>query len=201
MKKSKFDDQFRKEFLANVRPPEGSFEFYENVLDFNRKKPFYKRNSFVKNLLAICIFIFVVLLTNIVTFTCTINSIFYDNSYEKKLLNYLSDEYDVIKSYHILNTNIGKEKITVYLLENKNSEFQIMYKVTSDFKNLDISTMINEKKLSFESFLMPKSNFSTGDIFYISDIFLLENDEFNCVMIDNNTGEVLVKFYNNLLLL
>lgn len=197
MKKSKFDDQFRKEFLANVRPPEGSFEFYEDVLDFNRKKPFYKRNSFVKNLLAICIFIFVVLLTNIVTYTCTINSTFYDNSYEEKLFNYLCDEYDVIEKFEIFNTIFNNDKITIHLLEKSDSKYLIMYNISERLENLEIKSKIDNDEIFFEPFAL-----DNGDVFnvtfFISETFTLDNSKFEIEISDKNTNEILVNFSKNL---
>lgn len=197
MKRSKFDDQFRKEFLANVRPPEGSFEFYENVLDFNRKKPFYKRNSFVKNLLALCIFIFVVLLTNIVTFTCTINANFYANNYKEVLMDYLSDEYNVVHHYEIITTNIDQKKVSIYLLKMFDSKYSIMYNINSGLDNFEVTANIDDKDLIFESFIID-NNGMTDSPFYISDSFILNNNTLNFKIIDEDTDEILVNFSKNL---
>ena len=198
MKKSKFDDQFRKEFLANVRPPEGSFEFYEDVLDFNRKKPFYKRNSFVKNLLALCIFIFVVLLTNIVTYSCTINSTFYDNSYEEKLNNYLSDEYNVVKSFKMFSIKIDNDDVNVYLLLNSESKYLIMYNGCKRLLNLKVNIALDEKEMIIDTFFIDSETSLLDSPLYISESFVLNNNIFNFEILDKDTNEILVNFSKNL---
>ena len=105
MKKTKFEKEFRDAFLGDVRPPEGSFKYFEDKLGLERKKPYHKRRPILLNTIVVSVFIVVMLLSNVFVYSLSVKNLYSNAEYEDFLMDYLAKQCDM----RYYNKNILRE--------------------------------------------------------------------------------------------
>lgn len=193
MKKTKFEKEFRDAFLGDVRPPEGSFKYFEDKLRLERKEPFHKRRPILLNTIVVSVFIVVMLLSNILVYSFAIKDRFRIGNLNNEIIMMNSKELDITSVYELFSTELGEERISLFILNSDFSDYIYFNKLQND--NYDVNVYIDDELSNFNLYKISKSKIFNNDFYYyLSNEIKKDKYDLKIIIVDKSNNNELVNF-------